>query len=117
MSEFLDTGGAGTGAGDAGKGGEQQEEEHKGSEGLKMNPDKLGAECFLYYKCRVDDTESFKQLLQLSSQGNETAKGTVHIAFYSCTDCTLQWLEHCSSRCNGDDTLQSFMNYTALCRW
>jgi len=44
-----------------------------------LDPAKIGRECFLYYKCRVDDTESFKELLQLSSQGNETAKGFIAV--------------------------------------
>lgn len=32
-------------------------------------------ECELYYKCRADDTASFRTLLRLAVRGNEVAKG------------------------------------------
>jgi hypothetical protein len=43
---------------------------------FNMDPTKQGIECTLYYKCRVDDTVSFKELLLLSGQVNEIAKGS-----------------------------------------
>ena len=46
---------------------------------FNMDPTKQGHECTLYYRARVDDTESFKELLLLSSQGNEIVKKVIFL--------------------------------------